>query len=285
MDKRESIIGVDVGGTSMGVGLIRNGELVSYAEGATGAHRSAKEVLDSLCSLIDEVIDGNCRGIGIGVPGLIDVENGRIFNINNIPAWRNYDLRREVSSRFNCPVYINNDANCFALGEFFFGKGGQVKSLVGITLGTGVGAGVVTNRSLHTGILGCAGEIGGIPYLDADFEAYCSNKYFLREAGMSGKECFARAEMGEKWAINHFHLFGVHLGKLINTVLFVLAPEKVVIGGTVANGYKYFQDGMMESLQTFPYKPIYERFSIEVSFLEHGAVFGAAALVLNSELS
>lgn len=284
MEKGSSIVGVDVGGTSIGAGLVRNGELVHYVEGLTNAQRSADEILDTLCELINQVIDVDCIGIGIGVPGLIDVENGRIFNINNIPEWRNYDLRQKVHNRFNIPVFVNNDANCFALGEFYFGKGGNVNSLVGITLGTGVGAGVVANRNLHTGILGCAGEIGGIPYLDSDFEAYCSNKFFMREAGMSGKECFVLAENGDRVALAHFYAFGMHLGKLINTVLFVLAPEKVIIGGTVAKGFKFFQDGLMDSLQTFPYKPIYERFSIEVSFLEHGAVFGAAALVLNSEL-
>ncbi len=282
MTKDFSMVGVDVGGTSICVGLVRNGSVVEWREAQTNAQRGAGEILQTLVSLIESVVQHDTAGIGIGVPGLVDVTNGRIFNVNNIPAWRNYDLQQELARKFSLPIYINNDANCFALGELHFGSAKGASSLVAITLGTGVGAGIIANGQLHTGILGCAGEIGGLPYLDADFEAYCSNKFFQSHFGMSGKECFLLAEAGNEVALSAFNSFGTHLGKLLSTVLFVMAPDKIILGGTVAKGSKYFKAAMMQEMRNFPYKPILERVTVDYSNISNSAIFGAAALVLNN---
>lgn len=278
-----SIVGVDVGGTSICVGLIIGDVVVEYYEAPTDSLRNSEDILNTTIDLINKAIKPNTIGIGIGVPGLVDVNEGLIYNINNIPSWRNYPLRSKLIKEFKIPVYINNDANCFALGEFFFGGGKGYKSMVAVTIGTGLGAGIVVNGKLHTGILGCAGEIGGMPYRDGDYEMYCSSKYFERVFNKSGFELFTLAEKGESQALVGFEQFGVHLGCMLKSILFLLAPEAIVIGGSISKSSTFFRDSLLVEFNSFPYKPILERSQVLFSSINNSAILGAAALVLNDD--
>ena len=143
--KKEIIVGVDIGGTSIGAGCIVDKKIEKISSQPTGADRSAEEILETLYSVIEEVILPGTLAIGVGVPGLLDAEKGEILNISNIPAWKKLPLKKKLEERFNIPVFVNNDANCFALGEKHFGKGQQYKNMVAIALGTGVGGGVIIN--------------------------------------------------------------------------------------------------------------------------------------------
>ncbi len=279
-----SIVGVDVGGTSICVGLIKGDVVVEYYEASTDAFRNSEEILNTTICLIQRAIKSDTIGIGVGVPGLVDVNEGIIYNINNIPSWRNYPLRSRLYDEFKIPVFINNDANCFALGEFFFGKGKGFKSMVAVTIGTGLGSGIVVNGRLHTGILGCAGEIGGMPYKDSDFESYCSSKFFEQVFSKSGYELSVLAEKGDSFALSAFDEFGVHLGFMLKSILFLIAPEVIVIGGSISRSSIFFGKSLLSEFNEFPYKPILERSHIEFSNLNNSAILGAAALVLNEDL-
>ena len=110
-----------------------------------------EESLTYLKAQISKMMTPQTRGIGVGVPSVLDSETGVVYNVANIPSWIEVPLKDILESEFNVPVYINNDSNCFTLGEKKFGEGRPFKHLVGVTLGTGVGAGIIINDHLYGG--------------------------------------------------------------------------------------------------------------------------------------
>jgi glucokinase len=216
---------------------------------------------------------------------LVDEENGIVYNVQNIPSWKEVHLKRHLESHFSIPVNISNDANCFVQGEKYFGRGEKYKNFVGITLGTGLGTGIIINNKLHTGILSAAGEFGCIPYLKHTYEYYCSGKFFKEFHNISGKEAYERALLGDANAIRIFDEYGEHLGNLLKTVLFALGPEAIILGGTVTRSFRFFQKSMMESINNFPFELITNQLEILVSDNEKIAVLGAAALTFQKKYS
>src|SRR5699024_1594521 len=147
--------------------------------------------------LIKAIGGEDADSIGIGVPSVVDVEEGIVYDVQNIPGWNEVPVKDFLEARFNKPVAVNNDANCFVLGEFFFGKGQGYDLVVGLTLGSGFGAGLVLNSQLYNGANCGAGEVGMLPYNNTIFEHYCSGMFFEREFGLSGKQIFKKAQKGE----------------------------------------------------------------------------------------
>lgn len=275
----EKYIGVDVGGTKMHFAYVSDGEVVAQYRCDTGAQRIQDEVIADLIAGIDKLIDGAVVGIGVGVPGLVDSENGVVYNVQNIPAWQNVPIRMLLEAKFNVPVFIGNDANCFALGEKYFGKGKLYPDLVCLTLGTGVGAGVIVDNSLYIGNCSMAGEFGGIRYLDSDFENYCSGKFFKQKYGADAANFAELANAGDAKALVAFKLFGKHVGHLIGTILYAYGPEAIILGGSLSKSFELFENGMRDVLSQFPHKKVVASTVVEPSTNPHIAVLGAAALV------
>ena len=146
----------------------------------TTALESQELILETLAAFIESYLPQSFAGIGIGIPGLVDAQMGIVLGLANIPSFQHVELRDFLVNRFGKPVWINNDANCFALGVHQFGIGQGFQNLVGITLGTGVGAGIIIHGKLYSGVNSAAGEWCGTPYLDRTFEDYCSGKFFNR---------------------------------------------------------------------------------------------------------
>ena len=144
------------------------------------AKGSAEEVLQELFSITDQLIDNSVTSIGIGVPGLVNVEEGIVYDVVYIPSWKEVPLQKWMEDRYQIPVFVDNDANCFALGEYYFGKGKGHNSMIGLTIGTGLGSGIIINKKLYTGKNGGAGEFGMIDYLDHSYEYYASGQYFTK---------------------------------------------------------------------------------------------------------
>lgn len=279
--KKEIIVGVDIGGTSIGAGCIIDKKIEKIYSKPTGATRSADEILETLFEVIEHVLLPGTLAIGVGVPGLLNAEKGEILNIYNIPAWKNLPLKQKIEERFAIPVHINNDANCFALGEKHFGKGQQYKNMVAIALGTGVGGGIIINDKIHTGMFGGAGEVGCWPYKDESFEAYCGSDFFIKKNNITGQELFEKAMSGDQQAQKIFDEFGMNIGKLIKNILFILAPEAIVIGGSISQSFSFFEAGIHNELSDFPFKVIVDKLAIEQSELNDIAILGAAGLYYN----
>jgi len=271
-------IGVDLGGTNIRVACVENGIIVEKATAPCPAKENEQTILYTLEKLIGQVIRPGVKGIGIGVPSIVDSKEGVVYNVANIPAWKEVPLKRLLETRFGIPVHVNNDSNCFALGVKNFGEGQQYRDLVGITLGTGVGAGILINGILYNGRNTGAGEIGSLPYLEHDYEHYCSSNYFVYYYGMTGKEACAKAVEGDVEALKIWTEFGTHLGNLMKAVLYAYDPEAIIIGGGIASAFKYYEQAMWEMLHTFPYQKTVKNLQIIVSQKEDAALLGASAL-------
>ncbi len=284
----KNYIGVDVGGTKMHFAYVENSKVVKEFKISTDALRSKEEIINDLISGIQELMDETIVGIGVGVPGLVDVTEGVVYNVQNIPAWKNVPIKSILSQQFNLPVFIGNDANCFLLGEKFFGKGQRYSNLVAIALGTGVGAGVLVNNKLHVGNFSMAGEFGGISYLDMDYENYCSGKFFRREFQSEAKDMAEKALKSDPYSVKAFEAFGIHVANLMETIIYSYGPEAIIIGGSLSNAYDLFKDSLNEKLEVFPHQNALQSTTILPSGDKNIPVLGAAALVpyhLHSELS
>ncbi len=279
---KQPVTGVDIGGTKIVAAKVLNGSLAKEIWIPTYAHRSEKEITEDIIECIRQVTDRETSGIGIGVPGLIDEKQGIIYDLTNIPSWKKVHLKDRIEEALKIPVFISNDANCFALGEKTFGKGKEYSSLVGITMGTGVGAGIIINGKLHSGMLSVAGEVGGIKYLDKDYEYYCSGKFFRGHHGLDAVETYCRACNNDEEALKIFAEYGQHVGELIKTVLLIYGPEAIILGGSLTKAYDFFYDTMIESVASFPYKKVLSQISITNFTSEKIPLLGAAALALQN---
>jgi glucokinase len=275
---RATIVGVDLGGTNARAALVRDQRLGPVSSVQINPHGSAAEVLEHLCELIDRTKPEDVDGVGIGVPSVVDIENGIVYDVQNIPSWKEVPLKSILEKRYSVPVLVNNDANCFALGEKYFGKGVDYRSLIGVILGTGFAGGVILDGKLHPGVNCGAGEFGMIPYLDSNYEHYCSGQFFTRHVGQSGAEVFQKAVAGDRDALKVFEAFGHHVGEGIKVILYAYDPATIILGGSVRRALPFFQHTMWESIRSFVYPNSIRRLKIEVSELEHVAVLGAAAL-------
>lgn len=279
------VIGVDLGGTNVRAGLVVDGRLLDVRSVAVRGQGSEGDVLEDMFSAIDPILRNDVAGIGAGVPSVIDLKTGTVYDVQNIRAWKKVPLKARLEERYRLPAYVNNDANCFAAGEKYFGKARPYDHAVGLIVGTGLGAGIIANGRLYSGA-GCgAGEFGMLPYLDANFEAYASGQFFERVHGTSGRDLAGRAERGDGRALEIFAEFGVHVGEAVKAICYAVDPEVIVLGGSVSKSLRFFHDSLWRIFQTYAYSLARERLRIEVSETENIAILGAAALYYDATKS
>ncbi|MCP4655339.1 MAG: ROK family protein [bacterium] len=278
----EAIVGIDLGGTNVRVGKVRGQKLESRHRRRICAHATEENVLDEIFDAVDQVLDGDVVGIGCGVPSVVDVDRGIVYTVENIPSWREVHLKDALESRYHVPAFINNDANAFVLGEMVFGKGQGYRNIVGLTLGTGLGAGIVIDGRLYSGTNCGAGEIGMIPYRDEIIESYCAGPFFQRRSGVAGDVVFERAQQGDEQALQLYEAYGREFGHAVMTVLYAYDPELIVLGGSISKAFALFEGGMRERLKQYAYQHALERLVIACSETEDVAVLGAAALYLDA---
>jgi glucokinase len=279
----DQIIGMDLGGTNVRCGSVTENNLSTVLSEKIDSTGSVEEVLKLLFSVIDKLINTSTKAIGIGVPGLVDTDNGIVYDVVNIPSWKKVHLREAMEDRYHLPVFINNDANCFVLGEFYFGKGKGADSMIGLTIGTGLGSGIIINKKLYAGRNGGAGEFGMIDYLDKYVEYYASGQFFKNVYQTDGETVFKKAEQGNAEAIAMYEEMGTHLGSAIRTILYALDVELIILGGSVRHAYPYFSKSLWQSLESFAFQNAVKNLRIEVSELSNSGILGAAALYLDQQ--
>ncbi|MGA7617332.1 MAG: ROK family protein [Thermoanaerobaculia bacterium] len=281
----EAIIGVDLGGTRVRAGRVRDGKIECSVSHRISGAEAVDVVLGEIFEAIDEVADGSCAGIGCGVPSVVDVAHGIVYAVENIPSWQEVPFQDELERRYLVPARINNDANAFAVGELYFGQGRGHRNLVGITIGTGLGSGVVIDGHLYSGTNCGAGEIGNIPYRDGTLESFCSGAFLRRESGMDGEAVFARARDGDPAALELFRSLGGAVGDAVMIALYAYDPEIVILGGSVSRGYAFFEKEMRQRLRGYAFAHALGRLHIVRSEIEDVALLGAAAIYLDSHLT
>jgi glucokinase len=202
------VIGVDLGGTNIVVGVLPidggDGRVLALKSESTDAERGAKYVVDKIVLLIEEARaevvaeHGGTRadfaGIGIGAPGPLNRATGTVIQSPNL-GWRNFPLRDLIANAVNLPAVLDNDANCATYGEWWLGAGRNVDTLIGLTLGTGIGGGIVLNGEIFHGVSDAAGEIGHMTIEANGRKCPCGN-YGCLEAYASGPAIARRAIEG-----------------------------------------------------------------------------------------
>jgi len=277
------VIGIDLGATNIR-GAVVNGEDISEIISRRIQTKGTKEqVLEDVYSLIDALIDNEVKAIGIGVPSVVDVKLGIVYDVIHIPSWKEVHLKELLENRYHIPVFVNNDANCFALGEHYFGKGNGVDDMIGLTIGTGLGAGVIISNHLYAGKNCGAGEFGMVDYLDNNYEFYCSGSFFQNIYGLNGEGVFKDAKNGDKQALKLYEELGMHLGNAIKMIMYTYDTELIILGGSVQLAFEFFEKAMWERIKTFGFPKSIEHLQIKTSALQNSGILGAAALYFDAQ--
>jgi glucokinase len=317
------IVGVDLGGTTTKIAFVTmDGEIVHKWEIPTDNSNEGQNITGNIARAMDEKLQWlgltkeKLIGIGMGAPGPVDYKTGIILNVVNL-GWRdNYPLKESLEVATKLPVAVENDANCAALGEMWKGAGTGAKDLVFVTLGTGVGGGVIASGNIVQGINGAAGEIGhitAIPFGGAPcncgktgcLETVASATGIVRlamvELGVGGrtgkliekfasngsitaKDVFDSARNGDELAQKVVAEVSFHLGFTLASIANTLNPEKIVLGGGVSKAGAILLASVNENFAKYAFSAVRESTKITLATLGNDAgVLGAAWLINNQE--
>ena len=317
------LVGVDIGGTTTKIAFIQDhGEIVEKWEIPTDNENQGKYITNNISNsikqkLVEHQMDLNhLKGVGVGAPGPANIETGMIENTPNLAWHDHYPLRELLEKDLELPVIINNDANCAALGEMWKGAGEGAKDLVCITLGTGVGGGVIANGEVVQGIRGAAGEIGHITSIPKGgapcncgkrgcLETIASatgivrlamerinNQYnrrsalaiLYRETGrITAENVVDLAKVGDKIAQDVLNDVSFHLGFALANIANTLNPHKLIIGGGVSKAGNMLLKPLKDYVKKFSFPPVAASTELALAKLGNNAgVIGAAWMVKKS---
>ena len=242
------VIGVDLGGTKIAAGVVdRDGRIESRTEQSTPT-TSEDAVVEAIGDAVEELVDDDIAAIGLGVPSTIDQQSGRAVSSVNIP-FADVPLRDLIGSRFGVPCGIDNDANVAAIAEWQIGAGRGTRHMVMLTLGTGVGGGLILDGRPFRGAVGAAGELGHIvvEHDGRPCQGTCTGRGHLEAyatgvaATADAREVFGpdadthmlleRARAGDDRALGILREIGRHLGSALGSFVNIFNPEAIVIGG------------------------------------------------------
>ncbi len=281
--QNQPVIGVFFSGRYIKCGKVVNGKIEKTVTQKINNRATEEEVVAQVIEIIDSVFDDEVTGIGIGVPSVVDVERGIVYEVKNIPSWIEVHIKDILENHFGVKVYVNNDANCFTVGEKYFGVAKDYENIVGLILSTGVGAGIIFKGHLYWGTNCGAGEFGYLPYKDFDFEYYCSEKFFEKKFGLNAELVYQRAMQNDKIALAIYEQYGENIGHLIKAILYTVDPEIIVIGGSSAKGFPFFKKEMLRVIKTFQFHNAVKNLKIVPSKHPDIAVLGAAALFYDAQ--
>ena len=274
-----SSIGVDLGGTKISAGLGKNGLIKQKRTRLLTDKESLDCTLSQVIKLIKPLVKNSVKGIGIGVPSVVDLKEGIVYNVTNIPSWKQVPIKKILQDEFDLPVFVNNDVNCFVMGEFQFGLARGFQNVVGLTIGTGLGAGIILDGKPYYGQNCGAGEVGLFPYLDHTIEYYASGNFFNVFHQVSALEAFNLATENEPKALKAWQEFGQHLGNALKMVIYAYDPQIVVMGGSLTKAFPYFQASMLDALNGFEFPETIRKVKIFASQNENISLLGAVAMV------
>jgi glucokinase len=296
--RQKAILGVDLGGTKIMCGLVTSkGKVLGKPYTIpTGGLDTKKNIINRLFYAIEQALS-NARlningisGIGIGATGPLDMKEGLILECPFLPNLNNYPIREVVHERFDIPVLLENDANCFVLGECYFGSGKGYETVMGYTLGTGLGCATVINRKIFSGATQHACEVWSSPYHNKTIEDFVSGRGISRMyKDLSGKNKSAReisqlAYHGDKQAKQTWEDFGEHLSCALSWGINTIDPGIVILGGSIANSMDLFAPSMERFLRKYICKVPAEKTKVVKTMQgEHAGFIGAACLVIHSQ--
>lgn len=301
--KKQVIFGIDLGGTNIKIGVFSiEGELLKTWKTSSKSIQNPDNIKNVL---FDELIRfdeySNIQSIGIGVPGLV-TNDGIVIESPNFPEWHEVNFKEIIENALKVPVRIENDANLFALGEGSFGSAKGCRNFVGITLGTGVGGGIIINEQIYRGSKGMAGEIGHIVIHPSGPLCSCGKKGCLEAYSsataikkmmeqqtqllLEAEEIAGLAMKGDKIAKKIFEKAGYHLGIGMATLVNLLDIEMIVVGGGVCNAWELLEKSIYKGFEEHTFKAHLDKVQIKKSLLvDKAGIYGGfyiAKSALNS---
>ena len=311
-------IGIDLGGTNIAIGIVDdNGKIVAMDSTPTLAQRGYKEIIKDMASLSKKImVDNNIsedeiKGVGIGCPGTVDSKTGTVLFSNNI-RMENVPLAEEFKQYFDVNVRIMNDADAAAYGEYAV-NGNDVDSFIFITLGTGVGGGIIINKKVYNGFNSAGGELGhitlvhdGVPCNCGNigcWEAYASvtalirqtkeameknpeslmHKYLGNDGNVNGRTAFDAAKAGDEVALNVVKQYREYVASGLVSIINIFQPEKLVVGGGISKEGDYLIKPIVEYCYEREYNKYGKKTQISVATLFNDAGIIGAALFSKEE--
>lgn len=311
------LIGVDLGGTTVKLAFVSlNGNIIDKWEIPTNVSENGKYIVEDIANTIQEhsqklsIDKDQLAGIGMGAPGFIEFETGFVYEAVNI-GWKDFALKDELEKATALDVMIENDANIAALGEMWLGAGQGAQDILCLTLGTGVGGGVITRGDIVHGVNGMAGELGHITIIpEGGYQCNCGrtgcletvtsatgirrtavdlmdaypksvlNKIYQEKGDFEAKDVFDAAAMQDELALKVVEKVTFYLGWTIANLSNTLNPEKIIIGGGVSKAGETLMRPLHEQFKAYALKRVYEGAEMITAQLGNDAgVIGGAWIV------
>ena len=302
-------VGIDFGGTSVKLAVVDGANLLGEIERIpTRNFPEPDDLVAEIVKVIGRFKEEHPRmaAVGVGVPGAVDFDRGMTYNLTNVPGWSNVPLRDIISENTGLPAVLENDANCAAYAEFKCGAARGYRNVIVVTLGTGVGGGLILNGDLFRGSQFAAGEIGqmSVDYRGVDgpygnfgaLERYIGNQQIAeigvrryREAGRdpgvdngSPESLAQAATAGDEVALSVWREVADYLGTALTSVVYLLNPDAIVIGGGVAHAGDVLFAPLKERMRTMLSVEFFEALQIlPAEFGNTAGIIGSAALALS----
>ena len=308
-------VGVDLGGTNVKIGIVsQKGKIIKKISLETLANQGPDKVISQIKKGIKELLSKNnlkIQAIGIGAPGVVSTKKGTVENPPNLPGWNKVNLGKILQKEFKMKVHVENDANVAAIGEMIFGAGQKIDSFIMVTLGTGVGGGIIYKQKLFRGEFGSAGEIGHTsidingPQCNCGsfgcVETYVGNHYLVKRVQneinahkdskiwklinndlnlITPLVIQKAAEDNDEYAKSIIQNLGMYLGAALASSANAFDIAKFIIGGGVSGFGKPLFDSIEETIISRVLKPIKKRIKVLPAKLKNDAgIKGASALV------
>jgi glucokinase len=314
MAKTKAAIGIDLGGTTIKLGIVNpNGKIIKRLSIESGADKGPDAVIRQIIKGVNQLMDDSyiLIGIGIGSPGTISIKKGTVQNPPNFPGWGKVHLGNILRKEFKCKVMVENDANAAAVGELIYGSGKKHDSFIMITLGTGVGGGIIFDRKIFRGETGGAGELGHVSIDTMGrmckcgslgcIESYIGCNYLIERvkdrlderkdsklykfikgdfALLTPELIHTMAEDGCDFSQSVIIDTGTKLGYAIASIVNVLDITTIILGGGIAGFGKCLIDATQASCKERVMKPFQSRIIVKAAKLKNNAgIKGASALV------
>ena len=290
LSNKNYIVGIDIGGSKIIAALVQDANI--FYKIKIPMPKNKKDFFGKLEKVIGGLIKKaggkkNIGGIGCGVAGVLDLEKGTVLGAVNIKILNGFNIKNWMQKKFGREVKIDNDARSFLRAEYMFGAGRGYKNLVGVTLGTGIGGGVIIGGKFFYGSFNSAGEVGHMIYSEKkEFEDLVSSKSLKKSGFNSSLAAYQSAKSGNKKAKEVFKKLGEYLGIGIANIINILDPEVVIIGGGLTGASEFFLPQAKETMKKYIISPK-SRKNVKIiagQFGENSGAIGAAALFYSQNI-
>lgn len=293
------IIGVDIGATKISAGLVYGHTVAKVITIPTESHLNTSRIVQNIIKAVAVFDNPKIHSIGLAAAGAIDSKKGVVLSSSNMPpSFKNVPLAKIIKKKFRKPVFLENDAQCFTLAESLYGAGKNKKIVVGLTLGTGIGGGLVIEKIIYRGDSGLAGEFGHMTVAENGYrcscsklghlEAYASGKGMVRLYNtLSGKTLDTYtieilAKKGEKHALRLFHIMSHALGIGLANIVNTLNPSIIVLGGGLVNVPLLWRPALRIARKEILFAPSKKTKIVPSQLREKANIIGAAIIAQNN---